>query len=372
MAQNRTIDSLLNVYGKSQNAEEKVDLQSKISQAYTEIGDLKKGGEYADKALKGANAIGDTRRIGLAYYTFARLNQYMRDWDNALLYHYQAIQQFDEVDAKEELAWSYLNMGIAFEAKKDFERAIRYDNKALQIFKKIKQKQGEAYSYLNLGLAHYGNGNADSSFLKLKEAEELCIKLGDQKGVGYVLNIRGDIFLQIGKLDEALKENLECARIQEGESDKRGLAIVYGRVGKIYLKQKNLKLAEDALKTGELRGLDVEASLPLRDLYLTWSQLDSLNANFKAAYFHLKAHNKYADIVTNEDREREIVALKYAFSKDLEEQNEESAKAMQEIEQQLRDAEFESSLNKNKFLLALSVGAVFVILLLIGLMRKNK
>ena len=369
MGQNRSIDSLTNLFENTANAHERIALQCKISQGHTEIGEFNKAREVAEKALNEALDHKDQKGSGLAYYTLARLNQYMRDWDRALINHYHAIQLFDEVNANEDLAWSYLNMGIAFDAKKDFKRSLRYENKALEIFKKIDHKQGEAYTYLNLGSTLHKSGSKETALIKLSDAKKICIEIGDQKGVGYVHNILGDILLKAGKLDAALKENKDCILIRENENGKRDLAFLFGNVGNIYLKQNKLKESEDALIQAEKIGLEIKADLALKNLYLTRSKLDSVKGNYTAAYNHYKKYNVYATIISTEEQEKKIVALNYALKQ---EQEEGKKVLLKTTEEKLQWYEVEIEGYQSKQMGLISIAVVLLILLLINFLKKSK
>jgi len=371
MGQNRSIDSLSNLYANSEDDSEKIALKCKISQGYTEIGDFNKGGEFAENALKEAKSINNKKGTALAYYTLARLNQYMRDWDNALIFHYQAVQLFDEVNASEDLAWTYLNMGIAFDAKEDYKRAIRYENKALELFIKIEHKQGEAYTYLNLGSTLHKSGNKKKGLARLADAKKICIEIGDQKGVGYVHNILGDILLKSGKLEAALKENKDCIIIRESENGKRDLAFLFGNVGNIYFQQKKFKESEQALIKAEKIGLEIKADLALKNLYLTRSKLDSVQGNYRAAYVHFKAYNKYATIISDKEKAGAIVASDYAFKKEQEALEKIKQELIQGSAEKQEQQEAEIAGYKNKQLALVLIAVAIIAFLGIKLFKKN-
>lgn len=369
LGQNRSIDSLTNLYTKSTETNERIALKCKISQGFTEIGDFNNGGKFAEEALKEATEAEDKKGIGVANYTLARLNQYMRDWDKALIYHYKAVQLLDEADAHEDLAWSYLNMGISFHAKKDYRRATRYCNKALEIFSKIDHKQGIAYTCLNLGLVVNDDGNTDSAMVKLANAKRICIEIGDQRGIGYVHNIKGDILLKSGKLNEALIENLDCIKIREKENDKRDLAFLFGNIGNIYFQKGESVKAQEALTTAEKMGLEINAELALKKSYLTRSKLDSLQGDYKNAYAHFKKHHQYATLLKAQEHERNVAAIEYA-----------SAQERKELEQKLTEEKNEE-IAKNATELAdgksiqialTATGSAIILLLLILLIKKGK
>lgn len=134
VAQNQMIDSLRVLYQASKDSSEKIDLKCEISQRYTEIGEFELAEKLANEALDQASKTQYDKGVGLAYYSLARLNQYLGDLNKAIIHHQEAFHIFKSKELFEELAWTSLNMGITFLGQKDKKKAIEYDKKALDYF----------------------------------------------------------------------------------------------------------------------------------------------------------------------------------------------------------------------------------------------
>lgn len=354
-ASNAEIDSLSQLLDSTDVLTEKIALQCKISERYTEIGEFEIGGKLANEALIVASEIEDEKGTALSYYALSRLHQYIGDWNKALTYHYKAIPIFEKIDAKENLGWSLLNMGICFHAQKNYPKAIEYDEKALDIFKEIDLKKGIAYSYLNISLAINDNGSPDSALIAMRNAREICEEIGDKRGVGYVLNSMAEIYEEMGEYDKAIQANKECIIIREQENDKMDLSWCYSSLGNIYLKKGNPGEAERNLILGEKLAKEINSMVVLRGIYLTWSQIDSMNKNYEGAYRKFQQYSDFNNLLSKEEKQRKAEEIQYNFEK---------IKKEQEIVQLQGEAELENILNEEKRQ-RLIIGVVALVVVLV-------
>ena len=188
LAQNKAIDSLTVLLSEATKSQDVISLKCQLSQRFTEIGEFEKGGKMANDALTASTLTDNLKGKGLAYYSLARLHQYIGDWSKALTYHYLAFPIFEELNYKEELAWTYLNIGISHHAQNNPSDAIIFEKKALAIFQDLNSQQGIAYSYLNLGLALTLKKKYSKAIQQMLNARLICEEIGDDRGVGYVLS----------------------------------------------------------------------------------------------------------------------------------------------------------------------------------------
>jgi len=315
-AQNKGIDSLTTLLNEATIPSDQIKFKCALSQRFTEIGKFEIGGKMANDALIMAEKNDEKKGIGSAYYSLARLNQYLGDWSKALSYHYKALPIFEELGLKEELAWTHLNIGISLHAQNNMISATKYDRKALETFLEIDHKQGVAYSYLNLGLALNARGEYSKAIQHMLNARVICKEIGDERGVGYVLSSVAEIHENMGEYDKAIEGNLACLKIRKTENDKMDMSFCYSNLGSIYMKQGHLIKSENALKIGEKLGLEVNARPFLKSIYLTWSKVDSLNRDYKKAYQHFKLYSHYDKLINNEKSHRKAADLQHTYEKD--------------------------------------------------------
>lgn len=361
-AKNQVIDSLANLLDSTDEITKKIILQCELSQKFTEIGEFETGGKLANEALIVSEEIDFKKGIALSYYTLGRLNQYIGDWNKALTCHYKAIPLFDSLAATENLAWTYLNMGITFHAQKNLEEAIKYDSIALGLFKTIELKQGEAYGYLNLSLAINDQGNPDSALVLMEKSKVICTEINDMRGVGYVLNCMAEIYENLGEYDKAIQGNLDCIAIREKENDKMDLSHCYAKLGNIYLLKKEYSTAKKNLEKAESLALEINARPVLRNIYFTFSQVDSAFGNYANAYSNFKKYNLYNNLLSSEEKQRKADEIQYNFEKIKKEQELQEIKREQEIDRILNVEEREQLIiSVLALLLILGVAIAFTV-----------
>lgn len=313
LAHNDAIDSLESLLKQDHPLSKRIELQCKLSQKYTEIGEFSVGGKLANEALVLASNSNDQKGKAFAYYSIARLHQYIGDFNKGLSYHYKALPIFEKEEAFEEIAWVYLNMGICFSNQRNPEKAVEHDRKALKIFNRIGHRQGEAYSYLNISLAVNELGDTDSAVFYMESAKTICEEIGDQRGLGYVYNSIADIYMQVGEYDKAIQGNLSCLLIREEENDKMDMSFCYANLGKIYLLKNDLEKAEDYLQKGKKMALAINARTNLRSIYYSLSKVSARQKNYKAAYQYFKKYEFYQRLLSNEENQRKAAELQFAY-----------------------------------------------------------
>ena len=334
-ANNAVIDSISRLLQQESDPKREILLQCQLGQNYTEIGEFQRGGELANSALVAAREMEYEFGEATAYYSLGRLHQYMNDWNKALMYHYKAIPIFEKLAAFEELAWTYLNMGIAFHAQKNYEKALEHEYKAIDVFKKAKNRQGEAYSLLNISLAINELGYHDSAFVFMNEAKDICVEIKDLRGVGYVLNSMAEIYERMGEFEKAIEGNLECIKIRKQENDKMDLSFCYSNLGSIYLKMGQPDRSKAYLDQAEELATDIDAKAVLRTIYLYKSKIDSMNGHYSSAYMNFKRFAHYQDLLSNEENQKKAAELQHQFEKAQQDQEIEMIKKEQAIQNEV-------------------------------------
>jgi len=312
-AQNKTIDSLTKVLKNTKDVSDQIRLRCEISQQWIEIGELVLGEKIANKALAEAKINKDKSNVALAYYSLGRLNQYHGYLKEALSFHNQAMPLFEELHLNEQLAWTYLNIGITQRALENLPKAIEFDKKALTIFKKIENKQGIAYSYINLGLAFDDSKEHERAMQQMLNAKNICLSTNDIKGLGYVYHTLGNIYENTGDYDEAVKANLSCFPLKKQYNDKMGMALSYANLTDAYFKQGSWKKSEQTVIKGEQLAKEVNSTKALSKLYLTWARLDSINGNYQEALAHFQKHTYNKSVLESEKQRGKISELEHSL-----------------------------------------------------------
>ena len=87
----------------------------------------------------------------------------LKKWDTSLVYFFQALKLFEQMQNNSGVAQAYSNIGIIYGEKKDEARALEYCLKSLKIYKDLKFTPGILVNAGNIGLIYLGEPNNTSA-----------------------------------------------------------------------------------------------------------------------------------------------------------------------------------------------------------------
>ncbi|MES2286391.1 MAG: tetratricopeptide repeat protein [Bacteroidota bacterium] len=244
-AQNKNIDSLLNLLTIDKPDTSKVNHLNKLSREYKNIGEYDSSLKYGNKALALAsslrigNKIGWAKGIAQSYTNIGIIYRNNGNYNEALKKHFAALKINENIGDKKAIALSYSNIGFIYWNQGHISEALKNSSTSLKMYKDIGDKRGISSSLINLGLIYYFQGNYPEALrnylLSLKIAEEL----GDKKAIAISYSNIGLIYQSQGKYREALKSYFASLKIFEEINDKSGIAKIYHNIGNVYYFQGN-------------------------------------------------------------------------------------------------------------------------------------
>ncbi|MCW3071770.1 MAG: Two-component system sensor histidine kinase, partial [Bacteroidetes bacterium] len=126
----------------------------------------------------------------------------------------------------------------------DFNKALSYNDQAISLAEKTNLPRRLAGAYNIRGIIYINLGRlkeADSSFNK---AIELHIKNGNKKGLASGYGNLGAMYYMIGSYYKAMQFHMKCLKINEELRDKNGVAITLMNIANIHFIQKNYREAK--------------------------------------------------------------------------------------------------------------------------------
>src|SRR6185437_14229829 len=172
---------------------------------------------------------------------------------------------------------SYNNIGIVYFNQNNYPLALQNYIAALKIQQEVNQKLGIANAYLNIGAVYVCQNN---------------FPLAEQNA-------------------------LAALKIYQDFDDKDALSSSYINLAQIYIKQTKTKQANVYLNQALQLGFEVGSKDAIKDAYLNLAVLDSITANYKAAYQHYKLYIAYRDSLNNEETKKKTLqtSMQYEFDK---------------------------------------------------------
>lgn len=355
------IDSLKNELQKVDDSL-KTDIYNSIAWEYRNS-DIPKCIEYARKASEIALYYGNQKShivaisfIGVAYRNIG-------DYPTALDYYFEALKQSEDLQDKEQIAYSLNNIGNIYIYQENFQEAEQYIERTLDIAKEIEHKKLLAYSYLNLGRIYKNLNDFETSLNYLFETLKIRKELGDQQSIGSALYDIAETFLLMGNIQKSLSYFFESLEILEIVGDKDGLAFCYNNIAKIYLKQKQYTEALKYAKRGLSISNNIGSKYEQKKSHYTLSEIHAENGHYKMAFEFLKKYIVVNDSIFNQESISKMA--QYQVKAELEKQE-------AQIKLLIKDKKLEEEKAKrNKQLMFFVLAVLFLVLIIMYYVYRN-
>jgi len=219
-SQNRTIDSLQQVFKKAKQDTTKVNLLNKISEEYDMSMELDNAIKYGNDALALAKKINFQFGVTKALDNLGNASCDKGDNQEALKYYSTSLSIKKGLGNKKEIAYTYNLIGYMTE---DYDEALKNYEAALKLNTEIGYKVGMGKNYINIGLVYINKGDFTKALQNYLSAFNINEKLGSKKGMALDLRNIGECYRFQGNYPEALKSQLTSLKINEELNDKGGL-----------------------------------------------------------------------------------------------------------------------------------------------------
>jgi tetratricopeptide (TPR) repeat protein len=244
--------------------------------------------------------------IGSAY-------KIMGDYTNAIRYDLMALRSAETHGFERNIAVNLGNLGSVYVETGDHAKALDYFNRSLALKNKLGDKEGATITLVNIGGLYLDEKKYDKAleyYLKVKNDFD---SLGMLSQAANSLGNIGLVYHEMGRYDEALKYYNMALKRNEEMNDKAGMEIDYGNIGSLYLIQARTKEAEPYLKKALAIALAIGDRDGCKDWYKSFTSLDSLKGDFRAAFDDYKKYTQYCDSLKNEEGVKKQTQLEMQF-----------------------------------------------------------
>ena len=138
-----------------------------------------------------------------------------KNFPNAMLYYYKAIDVIRSTGDSVLLATIISNAGDAFLQQKKFDSALYYFKESGQVFEKVDYPTGKAYNMGNLGMVYANTGQKELAEKNINEAIRMLEEMGDYSPICIYLISMSDIYAEKGDGDMAYSYALRSLTLAE-------------------------------------------------------------------------------------------------------------------------------------------------------------
>ena len=261
-AQNRNIDSLLNLLKNDKPDTNQVNHLNQLSNEYVNVGEYDAGLKYGNKAQalakylpqtyshsQGKTVQGWAKGIASAYHNIGNIHYYRGNYRVALKNYFAALKIWEVIKNKQGITDSYNNIGNIYTSTADYSKALKNYLLSLKIYEDIGDKQGIAASCINIGAIYQFQGNYPVALKKYLTALKIYEDIYDKQGIATSYNNIAAVYQFQGNYSDALKNYIAVLKIREDSKDKQGIATSHNNIGNIYCYLENYSNAMKSYST---------------------------------------------------------------------------------------------------------------------------
>lgn len=283
-----------------------------IGMVYYSKGDFDEAINYWTKSLKAFEEIGFKLGISNMQNNIGSVYQTKGDDPKALEYFINSLQNAETIGDTVRIATAQLNIGTVYSnSPTTYDLAQEAYKEALLVWQELDYKEGMFITYLNLGEIELAKGFPESALEYLEES----LKYADKLNPLYVDNLRmiGQVYLEFDNYQ--LSEKYLRDAIYVALKNK-----AYKELGRTYL-----KLADNLYQQGNYqeakanyeKSLDLASSTEvfydLADAYEGLANVYAQNEDFSRAFEYQQLYAKTKDTIKNNDYARGVGLLRVQY-----------------------------------------------------------
>jgi signal transduction histidine kinase len=192
------------------------------------------------------------------------------------------------------MSYSLNNIGLIYFETEDYENALTYLNQSLEQRRRSGDKWGEAGSLDNIGVCYLKMRHYEKAIDFCARSLNISTSVGDQKGQGNSLFHLGNIYEHSGQYDKALDHYEEALQIRSHVSDKKGEAEISLFLAELYAKEKfsryDIDKAIGLMNNVLLLGNELKANDLLSKIHYGFYKICKKNDQHEEALAHLEKY----------------------------------------------------------------------------------
>lgn len=309
-AQNQSnIDSLIRLL-EAQPAlnNDRVDRLNQLGYEYW-ISDPSASIKNGNQALEIARAISyphgeayANRVIGVAHWAQGNL-------DLSFRYLISACKEYRALEDSLGVANSSLNLGMAYADQRNYDLATKNYEDALIIFRRKGEDSRIATTYTKIADLLIMQEKYPPAFDYLNQALVVHRQAGFLYGVAEANRKLGHLAAARQELDDAISYFLLAVEAGKQRNDQVGLAGNYLGIGQVYLKKKEMSLAENYLQRARAIAENFGLQSIRRDVYASFKELESQRGNYQRALGYADLYLNVRDSLFNREKSNLIANM---------------------------------------------------------------
>jgi adenylate cyclase len=364
----QAIDSLEQIYNTGQyNVQDKLTLLKQLAFSHT---DLDKALRFSEELILNAQQANSTIRLYNGYFYKGNALTRKGNLSEALENYFKGAEIAAELNENYYMGEIYIPIADVYSTIGNHKNAAQYYKKAISIHEKNDSIKELAIALNNLGDEYLNVFKPDSALLIFEKSGPVFKRLGFKEGIAMTIGNKGIAYALQGRDDLAKDEiNHAIKMFVEMENYYYAISIFLSYMSDLYLSQNDLNTAltyaERSLELSNKQGLKDEIS----KANLQLSKIYEISGENKKSLTHYKNYIVYKDSVNNIASVQQMADIRADFEIEQQQIQSDFEVAQKQIEVDLLN---QQKRNQRIAVIAISIALAFIIVLAIGLFRRNK
>ncbi len=266
-------------------------------------------------------------------------------------FFFKGIALAEELKSNNDLLYFVELVGINYLDLGDYKNALKYFRLHSNMCTKLNKTEQYFMSLINIGIVYFNEKEFQKSLYYFQKCEQESQKANNLKIQNAASINVAKVFVETGKLNEALTLYKSSLKIDDGYVDK--ISFVANEIAKIYLTKKKYG---EALYYGLIALNNTKKTSPntLKEISLTLSRIYQKIGFLKESFEHYKMYTK---ITIEQDSVKNTQLVKFL---NLDYKNEKQLMKINDLNNNVKQKE-----SRNKLLLSSIVGMIFFLLLFV-------
>ena len=277
--------------------------------------------EKAQIALKSALKISKNKRLtSVVLKNLGIVSTSQGDYAKGLAFCFQALKISERIVDKKEIANIFSIVGSTYLYLDKVPEAIAYHEKSLKINEQLGLKMNMASNLLNISHCYFKLNQNKKAIDYCKRSLRINLTLGNKKGTVNNFSSLAAIYLRLKEYQQTLDYSQKSLLLAKEINNSNYIAQNAGIISDVYLelaKKSHDKIERktmlDSSENYCIKALHIDKEtnnlLELSDNYLTLSEVEELQGNYKNALDSYKKSTFYKDSIFNADNKETIKNL---------------------------------------------------------------
>lgn len=409
----QTVDSLEKLIDASENDSVKVSLLFETGKIY-EINNPDSALLYYNQALDISKNINNKNLEANALLRIAVTNHYFNAPNEIVNLYLNAYNLFKEIEDSTNIAYvSKVVSGVYINLNK-IDSALFFIYNSLEIYKKLDDYEGIIGCYLIIGSIHKETQNYEDAINDYQEVLRYALEINNNIYLFYSYNYLGVVYLELKNYDNAISNLLKAELIAENEAHKAFMAVVYENLARFYFETNEIKKSKTYITkskeiieskkdyTALMRLYNLEMKVELKnnnyisaenianktfeilnihrgqitleilaDFYKSYSDLLSLQENYKKSYEYFSKYNTLKDTIAKLTISKISLELYFRYNFEQTKSQIDKLTKINELNQQIIDKTEHQKKVQTRVIVILIVLFITIIILVFYINKSN-